>query len=329
MKLPAAICAASLVAMSLSYANSPSPDGMAEKLIEHYHMQLIPREGAWFSQTYASEDQIDGAALPSRYAKHAHPAGSAIVVVATPTDFSALHRLQTDEVWHFYGGAPLDMLLLYPDGHGRKVTIGPDVFAGEFPQFTVPRGVWQGAVPNAASAGTYSFAGTQLSPGFDYGDFEIGYRDELQRKFPQFSGDIEQLTRAEFATRAPAKSAIAFSADDVPAVALSSGVDLRELVGRVARSARTSAVSVAQFSLAAGRGSATSFNHQSEEVFLVFSGTGTVHLGDETVPVNPGSAVYIPAGVRHSITAQPGNTLVFYAISAPAFAAEDYVAVKP
>jgi len=235
MKLPAAICAASLIAMSLSHANSPSPDGMAEKLIEHYHMQLIPREGAWFSQTYASEDQIDGAALPPRYAKHAHPAGSAIVVVATPTDFSALHRLQTDEVWHFYGGAPLDMLLLYPDGHGRKVTIGPDVFAGEFPQFTVPRGVWQGAAPNAASAGTYSFAGTQLSPGFDYGDFEIGYRDELQRKFPQFSGDIEQLTRAEFATRAPAKSAIAFSADDVPAVALSSGVDLRELVAAQAR----------------------------------------------------------------------------------------------
>ena len=66
MKLPAAICAASLVAMSLSYANSPSPDGMAEKLIEHYHMQLIPREGAWFSQTYASEDQIDGAALPDK-----------------------------------------------------------------------------------------------------------------------------------------------------------------------------------------------------------------------------------------------------------------------
>jgi predicted cupin superfamily sugar epimerase/mannose-6-phosphate isomerase-like protein (cupin superfamily) len=329
MKYTAAICAALLIIGSSAYANPPSPGGMAAKLIEHYHMQLIPREGAWFSQTYASEDQIDGTALPPRYAKQAHPAGSAIVVVATPTDFSALHRLQTDEVWHFYGGAPLDMLLLYPDGHGRKITIGPDVLAGEYPQFTVPRGVWQGAAPNVAAAGTYSFAGTQLSPGFEFGDFEIGYRDELQREFPQFSGDIKRLTRAEFAARPPAKRAVAFSQDAIPAVTVSSGVDLRELVGRVARDARTSAVSVAQFTLAPGRGSGTSFNHQSEEVFLVFSGAGSVRLADETISVSPGSTVYIPAGVRHSIAARAGNTLVFYAISAPAFAAEDHVAIRP
>jgi predicted cupin superfamily sugar epimerase/mannose-6-phosphate isomerase-like protein (cupin superfamily) len=329
MNLLAAICAALPVAVTSSFANPPTPDGMAAKLIEHYHMQRIPREGAWFSQTYASADQIDGAALPPRYAKHAHPAGSAIVLVATPTDFSALHRLQTDEVWHFYGGAPLDMLLLYPDGHGRKITIGPDALAGEFPQFTVPRGVWQGAAPNAAAAGTYSFAGTQLSPGFEFDDFEIGYRDALQREFPQFSGDIERLTRAEFAARPPANRAVAFTANAIPSVTVSSGVDLRELVGRVARDARTSAVSVAQFTLAPGRGSGTSFNHQSEEVFLVFSGDGSVRLADETISVSPGSTVYIPAGVRHSIAARAGNTLVFYAISAPAFAAEDYVAIKP
>jgi mannose-6-phosphate isomerase-like protein (cupin superfamily) len=64
-------------------------------------------------------------------------------------------------------------------------------------------------------------------------------------------------------------------------------------------------------------------------LFRSFSGTGTVHLAEEAMTVNPGSAVFIPAGVRHSITAHPGNTLVFYAISAPAFAAEDHVAVKP
>lgn len=329
MKAIGAACVATLAAVSLAYADPPLPGGMAGKLIDYYHMRPIPQEGAWFSLTYSSDDQIDGAALPSRYARRAHVAGNAIVVIATPANFSAMHRLQTDEVWHFYAGSPLDMLLLYPDGHGRKVTIGANVLAGEFRQFTVPHGVWQGAAPRAASAGAYSFVGTQLSPGFDYGDFEIGYRDELQRGYPAFAQDIEQLTRVEFATKPPAARATAFSAGDVPVVTVSAGVALQELVGRGARAAQTAAVSVAQFTLAPGRGTSTSFNHQSQEVFLVINGAGRVHLGDTVMPVIAGSTVFIPAEERHSIEADANNTLIFYAISAPAFTLEDYVVVKP
>jgi predicted cupin superfamily sugar epimerase len=121
-------------------------------------------------------------------------------LVETEADFSAMHRLQTDEVWHFYGGAPIDMLLLYPDGHGRKITLGTNVLAGELPQFTVPHGVWQGSAPRGTSERTYSFAGDQLSPGFDYADFEMGYRDALERAYPAFTRDIQRLTRVEFAT---------------------------------------------------------------------------------------------------------------------------------
>jgi predicted cupin superfamily sugar epimerase/mannose-6-phosphate isomerase-like protein (cupin superfamily) len=309
---------------------------MAAKLIEHFHMQRVPQEGPWYSLTYSSEDALDGAALPPRYAGRPHVAGSAIVVVETPADFSAMHRLQTDEVWHFYGGSPIDMLLLYPDGHGRKITLGADVLAGELPQFTVPHGVWQGSTPRGTSAQTYSFAGDQLSPGFDFADFEMGYRDALGRGYPAFARDIERLTRVQFATSPrpspglnpePLKGTV-FSAVDVPVQSPSPGVRLQELVGRVAHLAPTSRLSVAQFNLAPGHSSGTSFNHHSQEVFLVTGGSGRVHLDARVVSVGPGSTVFIPAAEPHSIEADASNTLIFLAISAPAFSPEDYVAVK-
>jgi predicted cupin superfamily sugar epimerase/mannose-6-phosphate isomerase-like protein (cupin superfamily) len=322
---------------------------MAGKLIAHYHMQPIPVEGAWFSVTYSTEDAIDGAALPARYAGRKHAAGSAIVVIETPRDFSALHRLQTDEVWHFYGGSPLTMLLLFPDGHGRTVTLGPSVLAGESPQVTVPRGVWQGSAPRASEPGSYSFVGTQMSPAFDAADFEIGYRDELQRRYPAFARSIARLSRAEFARRpalaeraahgeepappaapSPAASkADFFSAEDLPKSTMAPGVTLQELVGRVAREAKTTSLSIAKFNLAPGASSGVSFNHRAVEVFLVTQGSGRVRLGNAVTDVGPDSTVFIPAEVPHSIEAGSGSMLEFYAVSAPAFAPEDYVLVKP
>jgi len=184
-------------------AATPEPADKAARLISRFHMTRVPQEGVWFSVSYASDDTLAGDALPQRYEGHPHAAGSAILVVATTYDFSALHRLRTDEVWHFYGGSPLEIVLLYPDGQVRRVTLGNDVDAGQIPQFTVPHGVWQGAAPKDSSPEAYVFAGTQLSPGFDYADFEIGYRDELTRRYPSAAADIARLTRAEYAHRPP------------------------------------------------------------------------------------------------------------------------------
>lgn len=323
-------------------ARAAEPAGLAGRLIAHYHMQRVPQEGPWFSLTYASDDSVAGAALPARYAGHRHATGSAIVVVETIADFSAMHRLQSDEVWHFYGGSPLDMLLLYPDGHGRRITLGGDVLAGQLPQFTVPHGVWQGSAPHDGSVKAYSFCGDQLSPAFDYADFEMGYRDTLTAAFPAFAADISRLTRAEFA-RAPAAAstppaaptaaapmrAAAFSAATLEVLHGAPGVDLEELVGRAAKEARTESVSVAEFTLAPGSSSGASFNHQGEEVFYVTAGRGAVRLADRLVAVTPRSTVYIPPGVVHSIEADADQTLVFLAITAPAFSPEDYVRVEP
>jgi predicted cupin superfamily sugar epimerase len=190
-----------VAAVSIAHAHPPAPGGTAGKLIAHYQMQQVPEEGPWFGLTYSSEESLSGAALPSRYAGREHRLGSAIVLVETPRDFSAMHRLQTDEVWHFYGGAPIDMLLLDPDGRCRKVTLGPNALAGEFPQFTVLHGVWQGSAPRGMAAGTYSFAGDQLSPAFDAADFEMGFRDELVRAYPQCAHDIVRLTRPDYVIR--------------------------------------------------------------------------------------------------------------------------------
>jgi predicted cupin superfamily sugar epimerase/mannose-6-phosphate isomerase-like protein (cupin superfamily) len=348
---------------------------MARRLIEHYHMQKVPQEGCWFSLSYSSDDTLGGDSLPARYAGRAHPAGNAIVALETPRDFSAMHRLQTDEVWHFYDGAPIDMLLLYPDGHGKTITLGSNVLAGELRQFTVPRGVWQGSAPHTRGENAYSFFADQLGPGFDYADFEIGYRDALQRQYPAFARDIERLTRVEFAhSTAPASSlapprpppvepppqrdaspaadtplrAKVFSASDIPALTASPGVTLEELVGEKSPVATTPRLSVAQFTLDPGRSSGTSFNHHSQEVFVVISGTGMVKLQGTpedgarqagalhddpqhavATQVGPGSTVFIPAMQLHSIEAAPDSSLVFLAISAPAFTPQDYVLVQP
>lgn len=199
-------------------AEAPPPGGMAAKLIAHYHMQRIPQEGPWFTLTYQSDDSLDGSALPARYAGRLHAAGSAIIALETAADFSALHRLQTDEVWHFYGGSPIELLLLYPDGHGQKVILGADVLAGELPQFTVPRGVWQGSALRGTSPQRYALFGDQLSPAFLYEDFEMGYRDALQKEYPSFAHDIERLTRAEFASK-PASAS-----HDIPTQSMAAGV---------------------------------------------------------------------------------------------------------
>ena len=179
---------------------SAEPDGIAQKLIQHFKMAKIPAEGPWFTVTYRSQDMLDSKSLPVRY-KGNRVAGTAIYAVQTKADFSAMHKLATDEIWHFYGGDPLEMLLLYPDGPGEVVVIGPDVFKGQHPQFVVPRDVWQGSTPIGADPQSYSFFANTLAPGFEFDDFEMGYRDELQQKYPQFADQIARLTRAEFVSR--------------------------------------------------------------------------------------------------------------------------------
>jgi predicted cupin superfamily sugar epimerase len=184
------------------------PRGMAARLIAQLKLAKIPDEGCWFALTYRSTDAVTGPALPTRYRGAPHVAGSAIYTLETREDFSAMHRLQTDELWHYYAGDPLELLLLHPDGRGEIRLLGPDVFHGQEPQIAVPRGTWQGSRPLGEGPEAYTFFGNTLAPGFEAADFEIGYRDELEKAYPAFAALIAELTRPDFITRPNAATPI-------------------------------------------------------------------------------------------------------------------------
>lgn len=151
-----------------------------------------PVEGGWFVQTWSTEEIIPEDALPGRYAGP-RAAGTAIYYLLESGIFSEMHRLASDEVFHFYLGDPVEMLQLWPDGTGRRIVLGSDVAGGMAVQAVVPRGVWQGA--RLVAGGKLALLGCTVSPGFDYADYESGQRDELLRDWPDWGEMIELLTR--------------------------------------------------------------------------------------------------------------------------------------
>lgn len=152
-----------------------------------------PAEGGFFVETYRSEERLPAEALPARYGG-ARALGTAIYYLLTPEAFSAMHRLASDEVFHFYLGDPVEMLQLFPDGSGKVVTLGTDLLGGMRPQVVVPRGVWQGA--RLVPRGRFTLLGTTVAPGFDLADYEHARRADLLGSHPTFRDLILSLTSA-------------------------------------------------------------------------------------------------------------------------------------
>jgi predicted cupin superfamily sugar epimerase len=163
-----------------------------EQLIAALGLQPHPLEGGYYRETYRSPDLLPAASLPARYGRE-KSAGTAIYYLLTPTTFSALHRLPTDEIFHFYLGSPVRMLQLWPDGEGRVLTLGTDVLAGQSPQVIVPRGVWQGSF--LEPGGALALLGATLAPGFDFPDYEAGDPESLLVQYPRCADLIRRLTR--------------------------------------------------------------------------------------------------------------------------------------
>jgi len=163
----------------------------ADDLIRHLGLQPHPKEGGYFRETYRAAEACTN--LPARYLG-TRSTSTAIYYLLTPSTFSALHRLQTDEIFHFYLGDPVRMLQLDADGGGRTVFLGPDVLNGQQLQLTVPRGIWQGSC--LEPGGAFALLGCTVAPGFDYADYESGERSALVRQYPAFADLIERLTTA-------------------------------------------------------------------------------------------------------------------------------------
>jgi predicted cupin superfamily sugar epimerase len=157
----------------------------ADEVIAFLQLQPHPVEGGFFRETYRS-----GATLQQDGAIRS--VSTAIYYLLTPKTVSALHRLPGDEVFHFYGGDPVRMLQLWPDGSTRSLALGPDLRAGHMPQLVVPGGVWQGSV--LMDGGAWALLGATMAPGFDYADYTAGHRAELTAKYPAEAKMIERLT---------------------------------------------------------------------------------------------------------------------------------------
>jgi predicted cupin superfamily sugar epimerase len=152
-----------------------------------------PVEGGWFIRTYEAAEMVAAAGFcDGRYAG-SRRTGTAIYYLLEPETFSEIHRLKSDELFHFYMGDAVEMLRLYPEGKGERVVIGTDLAAGERPQVVVPRGVWQGS--RLVAGGSWSLLGCSVSPGFEFEDYEEGVRAELMDRWPEWAEMIGGLTR--------------------------------------------------------------------------------------------------------------------------------------
>ena len=163
----------------------------AEELIERLQLLKHP-EGGWYRETYRSESVISATAISDRFLGN-RSACTAIYFLLKSGDISALHRIQSDELWHFYTGDSLTVHVITPQGEYYPLHLGAKLSAGETFQCIVPAGCWFGAeLPGEG----YSLVGCTVAPGFDFADFEMGNRADLMRQFPEQTEIIHRLTKS-------------------------------------------------------------------------------------------------------------------------------------
>jgi uncharacterized protein len=156
-------------------------------------------EGGYFRQTFRSADDIQTAGLPLRYGS-SRSCSTAIYFLLEAGQISALHRIESDEVWHFYTGASLTLHVI--DHHGEATThrLGADVEQGDAFQVVIPARHWFGATLNespsrdTSAPPSFTLVGCTVAPGFCYNDFELGDRATLIARYPQHQALIERLT---------------------------------------------------------------------------------------------------------------------------------------
>ncbi len=149
-------------------------------------------EGGHYRQTYRADLTLARKSLPTQFTG-ARAASTAIYFLLKGDEFSALHRLHSDEVWHFYVGSSLVVSVIDADGCYSEILLGSDPEAGEVLQAVVKAGCWFGS--RVKDGHGFALVGCTVAPGFDFADFEMGKRAELTRKYPQHRNVIESLTR--------------------------------------------------------------------------------------------------------------------------------------
>ncbi len=163
----------------------------AKYWIDRLKLESHP-EGGFFRQTYRAPLILEQSALPATF-QGPRSASTAIYFLLAGEDFSALHCLAADEVWHFYAGGALLVHSIDLNGNHRVVKLGPNLEAGEQFQCVVPAGNWFGSC--LEEPGTYALVGCTVAPGFDFAEFEMAERAVLLTQYPDHRALIEKLTR--------------------------------------------------------------------------------------------------------------------------------------
>ena len=155
-------------------------------------LALVPHpEGGYYREVYRAAENISKKALPDRYSGD-RSLSTAIYYLLEAVDFSAFHRVNSDEGWHMYAGGALEIFIIHPDGHGEIKVLGR-AGEGTIPMHVIPYGSWFAAKP--ADGTTFTLVGCTVTPGFDFADFELADRDQLKQDFPQHAAWIDNLTR--------------------------------------------------------------------------------------------------------------------------------------
>ncbi len=159
----------------------------AEDVIELLGLEPHPEEGGFYRETYRAKTGF----IPGAPFEGERSVGTAIYFLLTPATFSEMHRLPGDELFHFYLGDPIDMLLLHPDGAVETRILSSDLTLGR-PQIVVPGGVWQGS--RLREGGSFALLGTTMGPGFEFSDYESGTAALLE-SHPDHAEAISVLLR--------------------------------------------------------------------------------------------------------------------------------------
>ena len=156
-------------------------------------LNLLPHpEGGYYKETYRSEGLIHMNALPNGFSGDRNIATS-IFFLIEKNNFSALHKIKSDETWHFYYGDALEVIEIDENGILRITAIGNNLAKGECFQYTVKANTWFGS--RVKTGGNFSLVGCTVAPGFDFNDFELGTNEMLSNLFPQHQKIINEMTR--------------------------------------------------------------------------------------------------------------------------------------
>ena len=162
-----------------------------EQLISSLQLQPHP-EGGYYREVYRSSEKIQKGHLPPRFSGDC-AISTSIYYLLGENDFSAFHRIRSDEIWHFYDGGTLLIYIVDADGTLKIEKLGRNSANDEQYQVIVPAMSWFAAIPEKNSG--FVLAGCTVAPGFNFSDFEMAIFDNLVGKYPSHYSLFRKLCR--------------------------------------------------------------------------------------------------------------------------------------